>query len=248
MSIKSPRSSAERRIPQPPAVVLLALVLIGLGASRAVRPAAAAPAEMRERALQAMRDARYQRQLPARSSSDDLQRAPSRPPALGRMPRLSLPLLGLGVTLAQVAFVVLLGAALISLAIWLASEVARRKARTRRAEIGVGDLAASPGDGSTPTADEAARLAGEGRYGEAVHALLLAAIGQLATRARRALQPHLTSRELVRALPLGPDSQAAFRDLVAAVERSLFGGSAVEEEEYESCRERYQRLTGGGAA
>ena len=55
--------------------------------------------------------------------------------------------------------------------------------------------------------DDAARLAAEGRYAEAVHALLLAAIRHFAERSRMAIQPSRTSRELVRLLPLGPEAR-----------------------------------------
>lgn len=247
MSIRSPRSSAEGTVPLQLAPILLALILLGSGASHASRAAEEAPAEVRERARQALRDARYQRQLPPRSGLEDLQRAPRRAPDLGRMPRIRLPFLGLAASVAQLAFVAILAAALISLVLWIGLEVARRKARPGRAEAGPEEGPESRAAGTATTADEAARLAGEGRYGEAIHALLLATIGQLATRSRRTLQPHLTSREVARALPLGPESQAAFRELVAAVERWLFGGSPVAAEEYEGCRERYRRLTGGGA-
>jgi hypothetical protein len=91
--------------------------------------------------------------------------------------------------------------------------------------------------------DDAARLAGQGRYAEAVHALLLAAIRHFAERSRTAIQPSRTSRELVRLLPLGPEAREAFAELVRTVELSLFGGAEVGAEDYERNLARFQELT-----
>jgi hypothetical protein len=137
---------------------------------------------------------------------------------------------------------------IVLVAVWLASEITRRRARSGRASRGVSARGTAAAEGGIPSVEEASRLAAEGRYGEAIHVLLLAAFGQLALRSRRPLPPHWTSREALRALPLGPETQSTLRDLVAAVEGWLFGGLPVPPEEYERCRERYLRLTGGGAS
>jgi hypothetical protein len=97
------------------------------------------------------------------------------------------------------------------------------------------------------TFDDASRLAGQGRYAEAVHALLLAAIRHFAARAKTPLQASRTSRELVRLLPLAPDAREAFAELVRTVELSLFGGGEVAAEDYERSRARFQALTGRAA-
>jgi hypothetical protein len=114
-------------------------------------------------------------------------------------------------------------------------------ARLRRREGAVSAAAAPLAEGARegPLADALA-LAGEGRYAEAVHALLLHAIRRLAARSPQPPPPSRTSRELVRLLPLAPEARRAFAELVAAVERSLFGGAAVGREEFERSLDRYE--------
>jgi hypothetical protein len=89
-----------------------------------------------------------------------------------------------------------------------------------------------------------AGLAAEGRYMEAVHALLLAAIALLSRRFRLPLPPSRTSRELLRALPLQGAAREAFAGLVGTVERSWFGGAAIGPEEYEASVERFRKVEG----
>jgi hypothetical protein len=126
---------------------------------------------------------------------------------------------------------------------WLGQSIVRRRRGTETVEA-----AAESADGNAvrerePTFDEAARLAAEGRYAEAVHALLLAAIRHFAERSRMAVQPSRTSRELVRLLPLGGATREAFTELVGTVERSLFGGVPVGAEDYVRSLSRFRALT-----
>jgi len=142
-----------------------------------------------------------------------------------------------------VIFVVLLVVAGVLVVGWITRELL---ARRRGADPQTGPEAevspASPGE-RPPVFDDAARLAGQGRYAEAVHALLLAAIRHFAERSRTAIQPSRTSRELVRLLPLGPEAREAFAELVRTVELSLFGGAEVGAEDYERNLARFQELT-----
>jgi hypothetical protein len=244
---KSLRSSAERRRPILPLLLLLVLAAGGVvpalvGAARSL---AVSPAVLRDRARQVLADPRYQRAMPARAAGGDRTGPPLDLP-FERLPRFALPVLGLGATVGQLVFFALAAAALVAISVWVASTIQRRRTRAAPA-AGAADGQEAGDRPWEPSADDAARLAAAGRYGEAVHALLLAAIRQLGARGRRAVQPHQTSRELARALPLAPDSRLAFQELVAAVERSLFGGAPIELEEYESCRRRYLRLLGGSA-
>lgn len=86
---------------------------------------------------------------------------------------------------------------------------------------------------------EADTLAGKGRYGEAVHHLLLRSVEDLSRRRPQIVRPALTSRDLARAegIPYAP--RRLFAEIAAAVERSLFGGRAIDEEEWNRCRAAY---------
>ncbi len=154
-----------------------------------------------------------------------------------------MPLLGAGAVLSKVIFVVLLVVAGVLVLSWITRELL---ARRRGADPRTGPEAEAPPAPAGERVlvfDDASRLAAEGRYAEAVHALLLAAIRHFAERSRTAIQPSRTSRELVRLLPLGPEAREAFAELVRTVELSLFGGADVGAEDYERNLARFQALT-----
>jgi hypothetical protein len=152
------------------------------------------------------------------------------------------PALGAGAALGKLLFIVLLVVAVVLLGGWIFGAASRRWRRPEEAVVQEGEEPAAERV-REPVFDDAARLAAEGRYAEAVHALLLAAIRHFAARSRVAVEPSRTSRELVRLLPLGAETRAAFSDLVRTVELSLFGGASVSREEYERSLARFQDLT-----
>jgi hypothetical protein len=156
-----------------------------------------------------------------------------------------LPALGAGALLAKAIFIVLFLVAVLLIVGWSVQAIATRRRRGPAGAVG-GSTDAAP-DAAVPERelafDDAARLAAEGHYAEAVHALLIAAIRHFAERSRVAIQPSRTSRELVKLLPLGPDARGAFADLVRTVELSLFGGAPVGPEDYERNLERFRALT-----
>ncbi|WP_294256203.1 DUF4129 domain-containing protein [uncultured Sphingomonas sp.] len=86
---------------------------------------------------------------------------------------------------------------------------------------------------------EADRLAAAGDYAAAVHHLLLRSIDDIARRRPRLLRPALTSRELARTDAIPPAPRRLFADLAAVVERSLFGGRAIDAAEWSRCRDAY---------
>jgi hypothetical protein len=152
--------------------------------------------------------------------------------------------LGLPLSLGRGAALVIwiaLGLAVLAFAVWLASRL-RRSGRfvkipaVRAASAGV--------ERERSSAAEADRLASEGRWDEAVHGLLQAAIEDEARRIDRPPRRSSTSRELVRAFPWGETRREAFRVLVEHVERSLFGGETLSEADWRRCRERYDVLAG----
>ena len=88
--------------------------------------------------------------------------------------------------------------------------------------------------------DEADRLAAEGRYSEAIHVLLLTGLDHAARHASRRIPPALTSREILRALPLAAAMADALRVLVGLSERGHFGGRALSEADYQESREKFR--------
>ncbi len=86
---------------------------------------------------------------------------------------------------------------------------------------------------------EADRLARAGAYGPAIHAMLLALIDALHGPIGRRLARSLTGREIVGAAGLASGSGAALSRIVAAAERSHFGGYHSNRADYETCRQDY---------
>jgi hypothetical protein len=240
-----------------------ALLLAGI-AMAGTRPAAAQavpPGEAGAKARAALADPRFQRTLPAHREPAGSYRAPKPQPASPNAPPpeasgeeqgeasnpVAMPSLGFGALLGKVIFTVLLGVTGVLIVSWIVREVVARRRRSAPLKP-VQLVVAAAGPGRSPASfDDAARLAGEGRYAEAVHALLLAAIRHFAERAKTPVQASRTSRELVRVLPLSPDAREAFAELVRTVELSLFGGGEVAAEDYERSRARFQSLTGRAA-
>ena len=87
--------------------------------------------------------------------------------------------------------------------------------------------------------DQADRLAAEGRYGEAIHHILLRSIEDIGRRRPRLLRPALTSRDIARAGEIPAAPRLLFADLAAVVERSLFGGAPVGAGDWTRCRAAY---------
>jgi hypothetical protein len=113
----------------------------------------------------------------------------------------------------------------------------------RRLGLGARDVglaAASPAAPAAPAplrVDGAEALAAEGRFAEAIHALLLDTLEALSRAAR--LAPSLTSREIVARVRLAPRARDALAGLVDAVEITWFGGAVPSEADYRRCLERF---------
>jgi hypothetical protein len=243
----------------------------------AVAPAgafASTPAPRAERiearARKILADPRFQtapgdREATAAGAADEPQAPPSASPAAPPggadagtalpPPSAAAPLLKI-VTfgLTAVALLLLGGAAIKG---WLDGWRARRDAEVAATPAAAAAAAAPPAAAApagsaaaavaaTPAA--AADLAAAGRYDEALHALLLAAIAVIARRGARPPAPSHTSRELIRRLPAGTAAQGAFAGLVHAVERSLFGGIPAGAADYEAALSGYRTVVGPPAA
>ena len=87
--------------------------------------------------------------------------------------------------------------------------------------------------------EDADRLAGEGRYGEATHLLLQRSVHHIAHARPEWLQPASTAREIA-VLPLLPDrARAAFGAIAVRVERSLFGLRDLDMADWQAARAAY---------
>jgi hypothetical protein len=133
----------------------------------------------------------------------------------------------------RVILLALLAVAVLLAVIWI---VERLRGLTRDAE----GTSAQPAGAAvvefplTP----AEALAAQGRYGEAIHALLLETLAALSRSAR--LAPSLTSREIVARAPMPPPARDALAGLAMAVELSHFGGAEPGPADFASCLERFR--------
>lgn len=181
----------------------------------------------KERAASILAPGTYQTSLPGETASFQLPV----PPAIG-----------------QVLEIVLWS--LVALAVLVVAVIAVqafRRARGPGAPSATDAVAGASGlraRGVGPTLDDADGLAAEGRYRDAVHLLLLVAIGEASRATEARFPPSTTSRELTRILPLREQPRARFGELVASVERSLFGGNEVGAVDYAACRERCLGVAG----
>jgi Domain of unknown function (DUF4129) len=112
-----------------------------------------------------------------------------------------------------------------------------RDVREENAEAGPSGTAAA--ETVAVAADE---LAQQGRFAEAMHALLLHSFAEIRRRRGAAFAPSLTSREILRRVGLSDAAQAALGDIVGRVERSYFGEHPAGPMDYRACRSSFDRL------
>jgi hypothetical protein len=86
---------------------------------------------------------------------------------------------------------------------------------------------------------EADALAQAGRFAEAVHLLLQRSIEDLRRQRPQLVQPSLTSRELAGAEAMPRQARDVFARIAALVERSLFGGTALDAVDWKAARAAY---------
>ena len=87
--------------------------------------------------------------------------------------------------------------------------------------------------------EEADALAARGQFAEAVHHLLQRSIDDIAWRRPQLVRPALTSRDIAAAEAIPGQARGLFKNIVAIVERSLFGGRAVSADEWSATRAAY---------
>lgn len=240
--------------------VVLVLLVVSLGAMGPLVARAAAPVdddEVRDALGRVYSDGRYQRARPdGRDPGPSTTTAPEpdfewprfdkrevAPSSASGVSEALLWVLGIGLGLALVAVVAREGV-----------HFAKRRRRKRAAlavvqpdALGLADLALErlPAD-----LQRARALAAEGRYDEAVHVLLHGALRYLHALASFSLEPSFTSREVLARAPLATELRPAFGDLVSTVEVSLFGGMAVDADDFGRCESSFVTLHRrlGGAA
>jgi hypothetical protein len=87
--------------------------------------------------------------------------------------------------------------------------------------------------------EEADRLARDGRFSEAARVLLHRSINDIDDAFPDLVMPSSTAREIGRLEPLSPRGRDVFAMISRAVERSLFGGRALDASEFAVCRHAY---------
>jgi hypothetical protein len=93
---------------------------------------------------------------------------------------------------------------------------------------------------------EADAFAAQGRYRDAMHCVLLAAMAHVARRFRDGAPDSATSREILRAAQLEPSERAALRDLVIRTDRAWFGEYSSDANDYAATRHCFQAFLSGG--
>jgi hypothetical protein len=135
---------------------------------------------------------------------------------------------------------------------FIASQIA--ESRRRAKPIPAAAAAEAPAAKDAPwSADrllsEADACAAQGRYRDAVHYVLLAAMAHVASRFRDGAPESATSRELLRAAELQSQERTALRDLVSRADRAWFGFHPSGADDYAGARHCLETfLSGGGAA
>ncbi len=90
--------------------------------------------------------------------------------------------------------------------------------------------------------DVASELARRGQYAEAIHVLLGGSLEGLNQARNVAVDPYLTSREILAAAGIIDAERAALDKLVETVEKSLFAGREVNRGDYAQCVAGYEIL------
>ena len=90
--------------------------------------------------------------------------------------------------------------------------------------------------------EEADRLAAQGRFDEAVHLILFRSIEDIEQWRGNAVRPSFTSRDIARIDALPEAARGVFSRIVAMVERSFFGGRALDSGDWHHARDDYARF------
>ena len=123
----------------------------------------------------------------------------------------------------------------------------RRREHWETPAAGGDETAPAPGADALAAADALSR---EGRFVEAMHLLLLQSLTDIREQLRETFADSLTSREILRGARLNPAGRSSLREIIAAVERTYFGGYPAQGDDYATCRRNFdalRRVLRGGA-
>jgi len=90
---------------------------------------------------------------------------------------------------------------------------------------------------------DADALAGEGRFADAAHLLLLVCIQEIGERRPGLVLPALTSREIAHLDALSPQARSVFSHIALVVERGLFGGRDLTAGDFAQVRDAFEQFT-----
>ncbi len=217
----------------------LAFCLLWAPAAHAAAPT---PAEARARAGKALGD-EFQTRLPEEDKPAAASDAP--PPRPERNRDRSVGAATAGSAVANVLMYVLAGVAVVLLVLFLVSELGGYQ-KNVAGGAGAG-AAGTESDAETAAVaerplDDAEALARAGRFGAAIHVLLLRTLEELMRKLDRPLPRSKTSREILHEVRLPDEARGALSHLVSAVEVSFFGGAEPGAEDYQVCVERFRRF------
>lgn len=148
---------------------------------------------------------------------------------------------------------VMIAIVVVAVASWLATWASE----TWQGRQGIGfpgtSLQAGGRNGTAPldpahTLALADQWAADGRFGEAMHQVLLAAVVILAPRLAHTAPDSLTSWELLNAADLRAGERQALRGIVMRVDRAWFGKQPAGLEDYQAVRGNYQAFAAAGSA
>ena len=111
-----------------------------------------------------------------------------------------------------------------------------KKAKPREAPL---DWRPDPGM-ARALLEEADRLAAAGDYAGAAHLLLYRSIQDIEGRRPRLVRPALTTRDIAGHADVPPPARHAFAGIAEVVEKSFFGGRAVDADAFAACRRSYE--------
>jgi hypothetical protein len=132
-----------------------------------------------------------------------------------------------------------------ALLLFAALRARRRRRPPVRVVIPRADAAGADADRAPPDAGPgsgAEALAAQGRFAEAIRALLAAAIERILARSGSPVPPALTGRELLADAAVPSGSRDALAGLVRAVEITLFGGRPAGEADYAAAAVAFERV------
>jgi hypothetical protein len=82
-------------------------------------------------------------------------------------------------------------------------------------------------------------LAGQGRFDEAIHLLLVRSVADINTFRPDMVRPHYSSRDILTHPLLPEGARPAFQKIVEWVEKSYFAGLSVTQTDFDICRQAY---------